>query len=38
MTIPGIILFTAMALGLAMIPSTLKEFVACVKEAFGKEG
>lgn len=37
MTIPGIILFTAMGLGLAMTPSIFREFWDCVKDAFGKE-
>lgn len=34
--IPAIVLFSAMGLGLAMIPSIWRDFIECVKEAFGE--
>ena len=37
MTIPAIILFGAMGVGLAMTPSIFREFWECVKEAFREE-
>jgi hypothetical protein len=37
MTIPSIILFSAMVLGLAMTPSIFREFWECAKDAFSKE-
>ena len=36
-TIPAIILFGAMGVGLAMTPSIFREFVECVKEASGRK-
>ncbi len=35
--IPSIVLFTAMVLGLSMIPSIFREFWECAKDAFSKE-
>lgn len=37
MTIPSIILFSAMLLGLAMTPSIFREFWECAKDAFSEE-
>jgi hypothetical protein len=37
MTIPSIILFTAMLLGLSFIPMTIEDIKREVKDAFGKE-
>ncbi len=36
-TIPAIVLFGAMGVGLAMTPSIFREFWECVKEAFREE-
>jgi hypothetical protein len=37
MTIPAIILFGAMGIGLAMTPSIFRDVCECVKEVFGEE-
>ncbi len=37
MTIPAIVLFGAMGLGLAMTPSIFRDFIDEVKDAFSKE-
>ena len=35
--IPSIILFTAMGIGLSMIPSIARDFIEEIKDAFSKE-
>ena len=37
MTIPSIVLFGAMVMGLSMIPSIFRDFIDEVKKAFAKE-
>jgi hypothetical protein len=35
--IPSFVLFTAMFIGLSMIPSIARDFIQEIKDAFGKE-